>query len=164
MEKLRNQSLCDATKKKYYDTWCLFNDFYIKLDRKPDKWEDRIILFAVALVDAGYKSATVKSYVSGIKSILKSENIPIDDTQIVLRALIRACMARNDRLFIRLPIHRRLLGLLLDWVDDKYAFQPYLSDLYKAMFVTGYYGLMRVGEMTKSPHVIKFLSISRFCL
>ena len=33
--------------------------------------------------------------------------------------------------------------------------QWYLDILYKTLFAVSYYGLMRVGEVTKSPHVLK---------
>ena len=32
--------------------------------------------------------------------------------------------------------------------------QPYLNILYKALFCAAYYGMLRVGELTKGPHVI----------
>ena len=37
--------------------------------------------------------------------------------------------------------------------------QPYLEILYKAMFSLAYYGLLRVGEITYSPHVLKACNI-----
>lgn len=33
--------------------------------------------------------------------------------------------------------------------------QPYLEYMYKALFAIGYYGMLRVGELTCSPHVLK---------
>ena len=33
--------------------------------------------------------------------------------------------------------------------------QPYLEILYKTIFCLGYYGMLRVGEMTWSPHTVK---------
>ena len=33
--------------------------------------------------------------------------------------------------------------------------QPYLEKLYKAMFLLGFYGLLRVGEIAKGDHVLK---------
>ena len=32
--------------------------------------------------------------------------------------------------------------------------QPYLAATYKAIFAAGYYGLLRIGELIDSPHVI----------
>ena len=33
--------------------------------------------------------------------------------------------------------------------------QPYLVRLYKALFMTAYFGLFRIGELTDSPYVLK---------
>ena len=38
--------------------------------------------------------------------------------------------------------------------------QPYLESLFKALFALGYYGLLRVGELTKSDHVIRAKNMS----
>ena len=35
------------------------------------------------------------------------------------------------------------------------ASQPYLEALYMTIFCLGYYGLMRIGELTRSLHVVK---------
>lgn len=32
--------------------------------------------------------------------------------------------------------------------------QPYLAILYKAAFIMGYYGLLRIGELSQGPHVL----------
>ena len=37
--------------------------------------------------------------------------------------------------------------------------QPYLECLYKALFILAYYGMMRVGELTLSPHTLKACDI-----
>ena len=53
-------------------------------------------------------------------------------------------------------IYKELLGLILKeinkWAEEQ--FQEYLGRLYKAMFAAAYYGLLRVGEPTLSPHGI----------
>ena len=55
----------------------------------------------------------------------------------------------------RLPIHCGLLEMILSEVNRLYAGQPYLCILYKTIFAVCYYGLMRVGEVSKSDHVLK---------
>ena len=47
------------------------------------------------------------------------------------------------------------MELMLFEIEEIYNKQYYLELLYKALFVTGYYALMRIGELTKSEHVIK---------
>ena len=48
------------------------------------------------------------------------------------------------------------MHLLVDKIDKLYdSPQPYLQMLYKAILVTSYFGLFRIGEVTYGPHVIK---------
>ena len=61
----------------------------------------------------------------------------------------------NDRVRTRLPIGCGLLELILFEFQRILDKQSYLLCMYQAMFALGYYGLMRVGELTKSCHVIK---------
>ena len=44
-------------------------------------------------------------------------------------------------------------------MNKLFANQPYLLALYKAMYVTAYYGLFRVGELTLSEHVVKAVDV-----
>ena len=47
--------------------------------------------------------------------------------------------------------------MILDQVHNMYAInkvQPYLEHLYKAVFSTAYYGLLRIGEIADSEHSI----------
>ena len=57
----------------------------------------------------------------------------------------------------RLPIQCGLLELLLFEIERLYYKQPqpFLEAMYKALFALGYYGMMRVGELTLSEHVLK---------
>ena len=82
-----------------------------------------------------------------------------DDRKILLNSITKACKLINDRVRIRLPVHKGLLELILFEVHRYFLSgtnnQPYLCTMYQAMFALGYYGLLRVGELTESQHVIK---------
>ena len=58
-----------------------------------------------------------------------------------------------------LPIQLGLLELILFEIQRRFSAQPYLQIMYKALFALGYYGLMRVGELTESPHAVKAANI-----
>ena len=75
---------------------------------------------------------------------------------IVLVPLVRACKYKNDHLRVRLPIRKRLMNLILDKIEDYFMDknQPYLCSLYRAMISTGYYGLLRVGELASGTNPI----------
>ena len=74
--------------------------------------------------------------------------------RIVLTSLTWACKLINDHVRIRLPIQLSFLELILDKVDLIYAIQPYLCRVFKAIFVAGYYGLLRISEVAAGPHQI----------
>ena len=68
------------------------------------------------LIDRGRASSTVKLYISALTTVLREVGIIIPDKSYEISALIRACKLKNDELFIRLPIQRGLLNMLLDKV------------------------------------------------
>ena len=154
IDKLKNERHRNSTKKSYYGTWKKFNEFFIKLDRKPAEWEERIVLFAGYLVNAGRKSGTIKSYISAIKSVLKDDGVEINENKFLLTSLTKACKFTNDSVRTRLPIQKGVLNLLLDECRLLFATQPYLDILYRALFVSAYYGMLRVGEMAEGSHPI----------
>ena len=56
----------------------------------------------------------------------------------------------------RLLIRKPLLKLIIQEIPKIYDTpQPYLTTMYQALFMTTYFGLFRVREVTKGPHVIK---------
>ena len=74
---------------------------------------------------------------------------------ILLSAIVRACKIKNDHLKTRLPIHLALFEMLIFELDREFSTQPYLGNLYKAMFALAYYGMMRIGELAFGDHAIK---------
>ena len=129
----------------------------INLDVKPKSWEDRVTLFVAHKIDNGMKSATVKSYVSAIKKLLIDDGYMWDDQKVLIGSLTKACKLINDRVHTRLPIQCSLLEMILFEVHRQYRVkgQLYLDTLFKALFALSYYGMMRVGEITQSDHVVK---------
>ena len=155
-DRLKGETNRESTRINYHNTWTLFNQLFIQLDRKIEKWKDRISLFATYLVENGTQSPTVKSYCSAIKTVPREEGKYVEEDSYVLSSLIRACKVKNDVLHTRLPIQQGLLGLLVQKIVDNYTQrnQPYLALSYKAILITSYHGTLRVGEITKSPHAI----------
>ena len=159
IERLRVQSLRDSTRELYHKIWCYFNEFLIKLDRKPESWEDRLILFIGNALDEEKESTTLKTYASAIRSVLREDGIELDPNIYALTALTQACKLKNYRVKTRLPIGKNLLRMLLDQFEIMFQYQSYLEALYKAILVIGYYGLFRIGELVFSPHSIKAVDV-----
>ena len=131
----------------------------------PELWEYRTTLFVGYLVDKGFQSGTVKSYVSVIKRTLTNDNYKWKEDSALISSLARACKLKNDCVRIRLPMGCSLLELVLFEVQRHFQSknQVYLEHLYLALFALGYYGLMRVGELTFSQHVVKAKDIHFSC-
>ena len=146
-----------STGKIYYSVWRTFNEFFIKLDVKPLTWEERIVLFVGHLIDRKRQSATIKSYISAIKAVLQDDCIYINQDEALLSSLTRACRLENDRVHTRLPIRQGMLEILIRNVPNLFQndAHPYLVALYIAMLSTAYFGLLRVGEITRSEHTLK---------
>ena len=156
VEQLRNKQVRPSTDENYQRIWKQFNQFLVKLDKLPKYWEDRATLFAAYLIDKGSQSSTIKSYMSAIKSILILDNYNWCEEKFMVHALTKACKLENDCVKARFPIHLSLLEMLLFEIDRYFdGKQIYLQCMYKAMFAISYYGLLRVGEVTSSEHVIK---------
>ena len=116
----------------------------------PKLWEERVSLYCAFLIDNGAQSGTIKSYVSGIKHILKTDGYAWDNDKILLETLTRSCRILNDRVKTRLPISENLLELILFEVERIFETQPYLNLTYKTIMSLGYHGLLRVGELVKT--------------
>ena len=161
IERLKGEQHRNSTWKNYYTIWRNFNQFYIKLDQKPRVWEDRITLFVGYLISKGRKSTTIRSYISAIKAVLYNIKIEICEDRYLLNSLTRACRLNNDKVLVKLPIHRDLLNMLLHTAEHYFLGegQLYLARLYMALFSTAYYGLFRVGELTFSPHVVRVTDV-----
>lgn len=150
-----------STRLKYHEIWTSFNKFLIKFDRMPATWEDRIYVYVAHLVDNKKSVNTVKSYLSAIRQILKSDGIDLQEDKNLFSSLLTTCKLRNKALHIRMPIRFKLLKAIIDHTDKNLnqSGQEYLGTLLKAMFATAYFGLLRVGEMVKSNHQIKMKNL-----
>ena len=143
--------------KNYLSIWRHLNRFLISLDSKCNlSWEERTALFGAYLVDGGVQSSTLKSYFSAIKFILKQDGYCWDDNKVLLSALIKGCRLENDTVKVRLPIQKSLIEMLLFEMQRHFGQngQLYLETMYKALFSLAYYGMFRVGELTKGDHTV----------
>ena len=155
IDKLKsNQHQC-STSKNYHGIWKNFNKFLIRLDRKPKTWEERVAVYVGYLTTKGMQSATIKSYISAIKSTLIADNYEWSDKDAKLVSLTKVCQLSNDHVKTRLPIRNNLLEVILTQTEKKFSKQLYLEIMWKCLFSMGYYGLFRVGELTTGYHTIK---------
>ena len=122
-------------------------------------WKDRMALYVGYLVNSSKHSCTVCSYISAIKAILAMNGIELDPDQYLLTSLTRACKVVNDQVWTCLPLKKHVLTRILSQIWIQFSTQPYLSTMYAVLFSPAYFGLFRVGELTKSPHVVKAIDV-----
>ena len=96
----------------------------------------------------------IKSYISGIKSVLRNDGIILNEDAYLINAITRSCRLVNDHMRIRLLIKQGMLYVLLKQLETIFQDQPYLEILYKTLFLTAYFGLLRVGEITRGNHPV----------
>ena len=128
-----------------------------------EQQEERVSIYCAYLtINTSIQSTTLKTYVSAIKSKLLTDGYPWNQEIVYLTALTRACKLQNDTIKIRLPIHKNLLECSLFELERKCEVKEnnhYRSALFKTAFITGYYGLFRIGEITESIHVIRAMDV-----
>ena len=90
LEKLKCNQTRSSTAKNYHTIWMHFNKFLRFLDSKQEffSWEECTALFGAYLVKKGNQSATIKSYFSAIKHVLKTDGYPWNDDKVVLASII----------------------------------------------------------------------------
>ena len=144
-----------STKAMYHAVWTQFNEFVIRLDEIPHSWEERTSMFCAYLIkEKQVQSSTLKSYVSAIKAKLTADNYDWNGNLVLLSTLTANCKKENDCVRTRLPISVKLLDLLLAEIG-RILTSVYLILLYRTAFLISYYGLLRIGEITKSRHVLR---------
>lgn len=99
LERLKHRSLADTTHETYHSAWCSFNDFVIKLNATPDRWEDRLILFVVFLIDKKHLPSAIKTYTSAIKSVLQEDGVETNLDSFILASLLKACKYVDREMF-----------------------------------------------------------------
>ena len=147
VEKLVNQQTRKSTAKTYLSVWHHFNQFVLSLDIMPPTWEHRTTLYIAYLINKGRQSSSIKSYVSAIKKMLVMDKYKWKDEDVLLHSLTKACKMIIFEVIL-FEVHRRYGKN-----------QVYLASLYKALFIMCYYGMMHVGEVTESQHVLKAKNI-----
>jgi hypothetical protein len=107
-----------------------------------------VSMFLSYLNIKGFAPSTIVSYTCAIGYVHKLAGFSDPTSAMLVQKLLGAAVNISPSLDSRLPITRVLLLRLVQSVD-LIEHLPYFQSLLKAMFVTAFFGLMRVGEITK---------------
>ena len=92
--------------------------------------------------------------------MLTDDKYDWNDGEILLSSLVRGCQLTNDTIQTWLPIHGKLLELMLFELGRVFDTQPYLQLLYRTVFALGYYSLMWISELVvPGNHTVKAKNI-----
>ena len=131
IEVIKLGNYAPVTKVTYHCVWVSFNKFIISLDHIPPTWEEKLALFLACLIEERRPPSTIRCYKSAVKSVLRDNGVPLDDHQLQLAAVLKACKYVDCDVTVRLPIQWSLLRLIIDTITDYFQerCQVYLAVL-----------------------------------
>ena len=146
--------MAPSTKQVYARAWNLIQECMeclnlpcISLDRIP-LCQSQVLSFISFLNLKGLAPSTITTYTAAIGYVHKCTS-QYDPTS---SFLVQKTLSSINKNYVpndcRLPITQFVLARLLESIPTIYSI-PYHVTLLRAMFVTAFYGLFRVGELTK---------------
>ena len=91
--------------------------------------------------------------------MLKTNKISVNPDKYLLASLTKGCKLVNDKVRARIPVQKPMLMVMIKKLNILFGNQPYLLHLYRALFITTYYGMFRIGELTLGPHTVKAVDV-----
>lgn len=163
---LIQSSLCTSSLPTYKRAWQLLKQFFLHSfgikDISVPISPANLALFIAYLYDAGYASATVKTYVSSIGYFHRLADVR-DPTKVgyimeMLRGYGKLRSSVDNRLPVTVPILQKAFDLL-----PQLSISHYQSVLFKAMSSLAFFAFLRMGEITiRSVHeTCKVLQLSQ---
>ena len=86
------------------------------------------------LIHQKRQSSTIKFYISAIKAVLQAQGIKLNQDQVLISALMRACKIQQDRISTKLPIRKSLMQLLIKALDKVFSDQHYLCTMSQSSY------------------------------
>lgn len=136
----------------------LFNKFLDEMPRGEfNNPSQKLVGFVAWLSLQGYRSSTMKTYVSILRKGLRVSNPSLDSSEVNSKVKGAFCLERGmgrTKQLVTISMLRNLVGQL-----GNLAANAYEGVMYKSMVMLMYFGLLRVGEVTQTDHVLKFRNV-----
>ena len=154
---LLEASVAPSSLQVYKRAWVLFAQaqYYLYPQETPSVTipitVSQVSMFVAYLHKEGYSPSSIVSYTSSLGYTHRLMGYIDPTSSKIVQKLIAGALKVNPPAPPRLPITIVILNRLLQAVDihiNHYYHRPLL----KAMFVTSFFGLMRMGEVTMSKH------------
>lgn len=115
----------------------------------PTAWPSsvpQVTLFISYCFEMGYAPSTISTYLSGISFHHKLHNLEDPTASFMVKKLLEGCKRMRHNRDVRAPITEPIL-LRICSVLPNVCFSGYESCLFKAVYLTAYFGLLRVSEI-----------------
>ena len=120
--------------------------------------EYNLLEFILFLSLSGFAASTVQLYLAGVRHHLKLRGQNCFNNSFIIRMVVKGVSTRFPEPDVHLPITLDLLAdmwdVLLYIVHDRFQIT-----MFCCMLTLGYLGLLRPGEITYSPHMVKVENI-----
>ena len=107
---------------------------------------------------AGFAPATIHLYVAGVRTHLKWRSLPTYRDSFVIKMMLKGVSSQHITPDIRLPVTRNILHQMCTALQFVVK-DSYLVAMFKSMLTLAFNGLLRPGEFTYSPHVIRIENV-----
>ena len=107
---------------------------------------EHVILFISYCFDLGYSPATISTYISGIGFFHKLRNLEDPTAAFIVKKLLEGCRRSRPVRDVRAPLTEAILQKICS-VLPEVCYSPYESYLFRAAFLTAYFGLLRVSKL-----------------
>lgn len=151
---LLNSSLANSTVLGYKRAWVLFdtcmkqmNISFLGFASLPLSIS-QIMTFIGYLSLSGYAPASIMTYVSALGYIHKIKGVVDPTGSYMVQKLLAAILKVNNKQDSRLPITRNILFSLVSSLRHT-STSSYFTALFRAMYTVSFFGLMRMGEVTR---------------
>ena len=153
-------ALAPGTTSQYQRSWKTFSSFCASIGKQslPADYSS-VALFITHLAELPSTPATIASALSAVAYMhnLKCLQNPTD--HFIVKKVLKGVSNLHTGCDLRLPMS---LGMLHDLIAaaPKVTCSAYESKLLAAMFSLMFFGFLRIGEVTTSPHNLQFDSVS----
>ena len=142
---------------QYKRAWALLHQCFTSLSLKLITSRDlplsvpQVALFVSFLHRLGYSPASVLSYTSALGYVHRLAGCGDPTSSVLVQKLIAGATRLSPKSDPRLPITLLMLDRLVEAVSNTIP-TNYHKSMVRAMLVIGFFGLMRIGELTQSKH------------
>ena len=116
--------------------------------------EYNLLEFISFLSLSSFAASTVQLYLAGVRHHLKLRGQNCFNNSFIIRMVVKGVSTRFPEPDVRLPITMDLLADMWD-VLPYIVHDRFQITMFRCMLTLGYHGLLRPGEITYSPHVVK---------